>query len=209
MDEHAWDLRYAGKELVWSAEPNRWVVEEVADLLPGQGLDLACGEGRNTLWLAEQGWTVTGVDFSAAGLARADALARGRGDAVARRLTWAQADLTTYRPEPSSVDLVVVCYLHLPAPDRRRLLRAAGAALRPGGHLLVVGHDTTNPTEGVGGPSDPAVLFTAEDVLADVLGARSGEGPAASGLVVVRAERVGRPTEEGVALDALAHLRRE
>src|SRR2546430_7187246 len=64
MDAAEWDQRYAGTELVWSAEPNRFVAAELADLPPGRALDLAAGEGRNSVWLAERGWAVTAVDFS-------------------------------------------------------------------------------------------------------------------------------------------------
>ena len=68
MDAEGWDERYAGSELVWSAEPNRFVAEVCAELSPGRALDLAAGEGRNAIWLASRGWTVTAADFSQAGL---------------------------------------------------------------------------------------------------------------------------------------------
>jgi len=60
VDQHQWDERYASTELVWAAEANRFVVEELADLAAGRGLDLGAGEGRNAIWLAERGWRVTG-----------------------------------------------------------------------------------------------------------------------------------------------------
>ena len=63
MDAAAWDERYAGTELMWGAEPNRFLPPEVAGLPPRRGVDLACGEGRNAIWLASQGWAMTGVDF--------------------------------------------------------------------------------------------------------------------------------------------------
>jgi 2-polyprenyl-3-methyl-5-hydroxy-6-metoxy-1,4-benzoquinol methylase len=62
-------------ELVWTAEPNHWLVPEVADLPPGRALDVGAGEGRNAIRLAERGWTVTTVDFSAVGLTKARHLA--------------------------------------------------------------------------------------------------------------------------------------
>ena len=77
VDRNAWDERYAGDELVWSAQPNRFLVAEVETLPPGRALDLACGEGRNAVWLAERGWDVTGVDFSNVGLDKARRLADG------------------------------------------------------------------------------------------------------------------------------------
>src|SRR5215217_7896374 len=75
MTPDDWDRRYAEPRLVWSAEPNRFVVEEVADLPPGRALDLACGEGRNALWLAARGWDVTGVDFSGVAVGKARRMA--------------------------------------------------------------------------------------------------------------------------------------
>ncbi|PLW74405.1 class I SAM-dependent methyltransferase, partial [Streptomyces sp. DJ] len=77
MDSREWDERYASRELVWGAEPNRWLVREVEDLAPGRALDLAAGEGRNALWLADRGWRVTAVDFSRTALDRGRRLAAG------------------------------------------------------------------------------------------------------------------------------------
>ncbi len=179
-------------ELIWRAEPNRFLVEEVARVKPGRALDLACGEGRNALWLAERGWQVTGVDFSPVGLAKARRLA------VVRRVdvSWLRADVLEWNPPQTAFDLVIVMYLQLPADARRRVLSRAARALTPGGTLLVVGHDSTNLTEGTGGPQDPAVLFSPEDVANDL-----------PGLDIERAERVRRPvhTEHGDvdAIDAL------
>lgn len=199
MDAHAWDERYAAQDLVWSAEPNRFVVEELQALEPGRAVDLACGEGRNAIWLAGRGWQVTGVDFSGAALEKARRLA---GD---RAVTWVQADATTWA-EPGSYDLALLAYLQLPAEERGGAVRNALDAVRPGGTFFLVAHDRTNLDEGTGGPQDPAVLYTAEDVLDD-LGEATFE--------VVRAERVAREVsaadEHGgevrrTAYDALVHL---
>jgi SAM-dependent methyltransferase len=154
------------------------LVEEVAGLAPGRALDLACGEGRNALWLAERGWQVTAVDFSAVGLEKARRLASERE----LELILVEADVLEWEPPAASFDLVVVMYLHLPGSARRRVLRAATSALAPGASLLVVGHDSTNLTEGVAGPQDPAVLFGPEDIVGDL-----------PGLEVERAERARRP----------------
>jgi 2-polyprenyl-3-methyl-5-hydroxy-6-metoxy-1,4-benzoquinol methylase len=193
MEREDWDLKYADDELLWSAEPNRFLVEATRDLHPGSVLDVACGEGRNAIWLAEQGWRATGVDFSAVALAKARRLAAARGVDVG----WVEADVRTWSPT-TSFDLVVVLYLQLPSSQRRAVVRASADAVTPGGHLLVVGHDTENLTAGIGGPQDPAVLFSAADVVASIRG---------SGLVVERAEQVRRPvtTDDGEvdALDAL------
>ena len=79
MQREDWDRRYSGRELIWTAEPNRFLVAETSDLPPGRALDVACGEGRNAIWLAERGWRVTGVDFSEVALAKAARLAASRG----------------------------------------------------------------------------------------------------------------------------------
>src|SRR4051812_45274356 len=180
MDAAEWDARYSGRELIWTADPNRFLVAEVTGLAPGRALDLACGEGRNTVWLASQGWSAVGVDFSGVGLDKGRALAANRGVAV----EFVRADVTTYSPPPAEFDLVVVLYLQLPAVQLRSALQHAASALRSGGTLLVVGHDLTNLTDGYGGPQDASVLFTPDDVVA-----------ALPDLRVVKAERVERPVE--------------
>ncbi len=121
MDAAGWDERYAASELVWSAEPNRFVAEVCADLAPGRALDLAAGEGRNAIWLAQRGWTVTATDFSAVGLDKGRRLADHAG--VAERIAWVAADATT-TDWPAEFDLVVVAYLQLVEAERREAVRA-------------------------------------------------------------------------------------
>jgi SAM-dependent methyltransferase len=197
VDSKVWDERYAGDDLVWSAEPNRFLVAEVETLPPGRALDLACGEGRNAIWLAGRGWDVTGVDFSPVGLDKARRLADTREVSV----KWERADVTEYAPTPESFDLVIIMYLHLPEAARNVALRRAAAAVAPGGTLLVVGHDITNRSVGWGGPSDSAVLYGPEDVVADL-----------DGLETVKAERVRRPVQtddgEKIAIDVLVRSTR-
>jgi SAM-dependent methyltransferase len=163
VDAETWDERYAASSRVWSAGPNVFVERELADLPPGRALDLGCGEGRHAAWLARRGWDVVAVDFSAV------AVARGRE--LEPAVTWQVGDVLdadSWALLPDDLDLVVVAYLQLAAEERRFALRRAWASLRPGGLLLVVAHDTTNLTEGTGGPQDEAVLYTADDVLRDL-----------------------------------------
>jgi SAM-dependent methyltransferase len=190
-----WDLRYSQPDLLWSATPNRFLVKEAAELAPGRALDLACGEGRNALWLAERGWTVTGVDYSAVAIEKARRRARDEGVEV----DFVCADLLEYQPSPSAYDLVLVLYLQLPSPDRRLVLSRAAGAVATGGTFLLVGHDVANMTDGVGGPSDPDVLYTADDIVSEV-----------PGLVIEKAERVLRdvPDEDRPAIDALVRAHR-
>lgn len=188
-----WDRRHAERALRFGDEPSRFLVAELEGLTPGRALDLACGSGRNAVWLAERGWRVTAVDFSEVGLAQARAFAARRGVAV----HWVLADVRTYEPERAAYDLVIVFYLHLPAEERRAVLAKAAAALAPGGTFLLVGHDLANLGRGAGGPSSPAVLFTPWDVAAELPGLR-----------IEKAERVLRPyqTEDGREIDAIDAL---
>jgi SAM-dependent methyltransferase len=198
MERADWDRRYRGTELVWTAQPNRFVVEELQGLPPGRALDLGSGEGRNAVWLAERGWQVTAVDFSPVALDKARRLAQARGVTV----DWVLADLYGYQPEPGAYHLVLVAYLHLSPLERVAVLAGAVAALAPGGTLLVIGHDLANLTQGVGGPQDPAVLYTPEAIVAEL-----------DGLTVHRAQRVRRPVdtapEPGVAVDTLVRATRD
>jgi SAM-dependent methyltransferase len=192
-----WNVRYATKELVWTAEPNHLFASEVEALEPGHALDVACGEGRNAIWLAERGWTVTGVDFSDVALEKAERLAASRGV----RVEWVLGDVVEQAQEPRSFDLVAVLYLQLPRDELARALRAAADAVAAGGTLIVLGHDARNIAEGHGGPKDPSVLYTPADVVAEL-----------GDLAVERAETVRRAVEledgAAVALDAFVRAQR-
>jgi SAM-dependent methyltransferase len=196
MSAAEWDRRYAGKDLVWGTGANVWVQRETDGIPPGSALDLACGEGRNSIWLASLGWTVTGVDFSSEAIRKAETLAQGAP------VTWLCADATTLHLA-ASYDLVLVVYLQLPRRERAAALTAAWAALAPGGTLLVIAHDTRNLNEGVGGPQDPAALYSAEEVR-DIIRAVDPS------LIVERCEAVLRPVPaaDRPAIDALFRARK-
>ena len=123
-----WNARYAAKELVWTAEPNRLFASEVEALEPGRALDLACGEGRNAVWLADKGWRVTAVDFSDVALAKAERLAASRGVEI----EWVLADVLDYEPERRAFDLVAQLYLQLPHDELVQANRSAADAVAPG-----------------------------------------------------------------------------
>lgn len=191
MDASGWDERYAATDLVWSATPNMFVVEEITRLVAankdvprGRAVDVAGGEGRNAIWLAEQGWDVELVEFSAVALQKARQIAAKRGVT----LTTTLADVTAETAlEPA--DLVLVCYLQLEKPLLQRALRRAAQLVKPGGMLLVVAHERDNLAHGYGGPQNPDHLPTVKDVV-DAVG---GE------LEIERAEQVTRQvdTDEG------------
>ena len=159
-----WDERHSAHEPIESHEPDPTLAEVAGGLSPGRAIDLAAGDGRNAIWLAAHGWEVTAVDFSAVAIGRARASAEAAGVAV----RWVNADLLEWLPDARSFDLVAVMYLHLPPDERAGVYARAAQAVAPGGRLLVVGHDRSNLTQGTGGPQDPAVLFTAEEVGRDV-----------------------------------------
>jgi SAM-dependent methyltransferase len=185
-----WDQRYAERRQ-WSTEPNALVADLLADLPPGDAVDLAAGEGRHALWLSARGWQVTAVDFSDVGLGR------GRSHPAADRVGWVQADVLAWSAPAETVDLVLVAYLHLPAHETTTLLVRAVDWLRPGGRLLVLGHDVANVEHGVGGPQDPAILYSLDRL-----------APVADLLDVDRLEQVPRETPAGVAVDTLLWGRR-
>ena len=183
MDAADWDARYSGADLVWSAGPNVWVRELCIPMTPGRALDVAAGEGRNALWLVEQGWSVVAADFSAVGVQRMNQIADRRLTQRRSAFTAVVADATQPAPRPPSdlmvdsgtdrgsdgggpYDLVLISYLHLPRTEWGEALAAAVRASSVGGVVLVVAHAVRNLTEGVGGPKDPTILLDPEDVIA-------------------------------------------
>ena len=144
FEPSSWEERYSGEEQMWSGKPNPQLVAEVSGLTPGTALDVGCGEGGDVIWLARQGWTVTGADFSANGLARAARHAEEAG--VADRTDWWQVDARTFAADGRSYDLVTTHYAHPSIPQLELYDRLAGW-VAPGGTLLVVGH---LPAEGHG-----------------------------------------------------------
>lgn len=186
-----WDSRYAEAAesgvTVWSQGPNAWIAETVGTLPPGSAVDLGSGEGRNALWLAERGWEVTAVDFSATGLAAG----RARAGELGLDVDWVRADVTSW-VSPDLVDLVLIAYLQLPSVELAAVVRCAAGWLAPGGMLVLIGHDIDNLARGVGGPKDPEVLHRV-DVVRE----------AASALRIVRAGQLRRPVGAAFAIDTV------
>ena len=198
MDRNQWNERYRTAELVWTAEPNRFLVAEVADLAPARVLDLAAGEGRNAVWLAEKGWDVTAIDYSDVAIAKAHDLAHSRGVEVEAMV----GDAT--EPLPGAPDV---------RSRRRRLPATPGT--RPFGGTASMRRTPSRPEArcwssrmtsrisigGYGGPQDPAVL-TGPDAVAAAL----------EGFDIEKAERVEREVEtpDGprVAIDHVVRARR-
>ncbi|MFZ0385236.1 MAG: class I SAM-dependent methyltransferase [Solirubrobacteraceae bacterium] len=134
----SWDDRYSGEEKIWSGNPNAQLVAEATRLTAGTALDVGCGEGGDVIWLARQGWRVTGADFSTNGLARAARHAEQAG--VANQTDWWQVDARTFAAGQRSYDLVTTHFLHPPDGGMVEVTTRLAEAVAPGGHLLIVGH---------------------------------------------------------------------
>ena len=167
MNSSDWDERYRASELVWSSTPNQFVVEYLSDLPAGAILDLAGGEGRNALWFAERGWEAEVADFSSVAVERF--MARAAQAAVTDRCAGTVADatrLTDYTYEP--FDLVVMAYLQIPASELAVAIAEAARVLSQDGIFFGVWHARENLDGGFGGPQDPRVLPTQEELRAAV-----------------------------------------
>jgi SAM-dependent methyltransferase len=187
-----WDERYAAAGQLWGLEPNQFLVGVADDLPPGTVLDLGCGLGRNAVWLATRGFAVTGLDLSPVAVEQAEQFAASVGVDV----EFAAADITTWRPDGRTWDVVLLSYIHLPEAGRVQVHATAVEALAPGGRVVVIAHHLDNLEHGVGGPPYPEILLT-EDLLRDDF----------AGLEIERCERVLRPVEKeditGTAIDIL------
>jgi len=200
LEREDWNRRYAAEEFIWTVDANQFLVEELRSLAPGRALDLATGEGRNAVWLAEQGWTVQAVDLSDVAVEKGKRLATMRK--VSDVIEFRQADLRTYEPEENRFDLVVLVYLQIPQLDLVPILKRAAKAVAPGGTFLLVAHDSTNLKHGYGGPQHPTLLYTAEQVVEAM----------ESELEIEKAGRVFRPIKSNagaqVAIDCLVRAKR-
>jgi 2-polyprenyl-3-methyl-5-hydroxy-6-metoxy-1,4-benzoquinol methylase len=189
FEPSSWQERYSGEEDVWSGNPNPQLVAEASRLTPGTALDVGCGEGGDVIWLAQQGWRVTGADFSANGLARAARHAEQAG--VADRTDWWEVDARTFSADGRSYDLVTTHFLHPPDGGMVEVARRLAGAVAPGGHLLVVGHAPSEVFTRLSG-SHRRAMFLAEDLV---------PGLPDDFEVVVAEQRPRTTTRDGVQVD--------
>ena len=166
QDREFWDRRYRQQHRIWSGEPNPQLVAEAGTLEPGYALDVGCGEGADSLWLASRGWQVTGVDISAVAIERAATHAAAAGDPMQGRVQWVCADLRSWEPPARTFSLVSLQFMHLPEPERTVLFARAASAVGVGGTLLVVAHHPSDLTTAVPRPQRPELFYTADDVAA-------------------------------------------
>jgi SAM-dependent methyltransferase len=138
-----WDEIHRRPGHAHPGRPHPYVVQALADEDPGTALELGCGAGAAAIWLAERGWSVTGVDVSQVALDRAAEHAAQEG--VGDRVRWERADLRTWTTQ-ETFDLVLALFVHSPLElDSTAVLAQAAGRTRPGGTLLVVGHCTLAP----------------------------------------------------------------
>ncbi|MDJ0498639.1 MAG: methyltransferase domain-containing protein [Acidimicrobiia bacterium] len=184
-----WNERYEQKGHVWGAAPNQFVADRLAGLAPRRVLDFGSGQGRNAIWLAQQGHAVTAVDVSDVATRQAADLAKEAGVTA----DFVTADLAIWDPPAEAFELVLLAYLHAPEESRKAVHGKAKKALVPGGHVFIIAHHRDNLTEGIGGPPIAEMLFDEEMLAVDF-----------AGFEVVENARVLRPVSQGdVAGDAI------
>lgn len=192
-----WNERYATEGSLFGVEANTFVVEHLGDLPPGRVLDFGCGQGRNAVWLALRGHTVTAMDLSDIAIGQTAELASKAGVV----LELVVADATDWEPDSQAFDLVLLSYLQLEEARRVVAHRTAIEALAPGGTMFLIAHHKDNIEHGIGGPQRPEVLFDEDELAADF-----------AGLAILRNGKVYRDVERndvrGTAIDVLMIARR-
>ncbi len=193
MSKEKWDRKYTERDGESPGNPSPILVEAAADLKPGSALDLAAGQGRNSFYLARQGWDITAVDFSEVAVKKGTRLSRELDLPV----RWEIRDLTEYTPPQAQFDLVCMFYLHLPWSDYQKVLQHAAAAVKPGGMLLVVGHDRSNIEHGSGGPQTQEVLYTPREIVNVLEGMHQRPGFDGPDFSILKAENRKNPVDHG------------
>jgi SAM-dependent methyltransferase len=156
MDKAFWDSKYSVDEYIYTKEVNRFVKESLSDLAPGKMIDLAGGEGRNTVFFAERGWQAENVDLSSVGLEKCQALAAEKN--VSDLVFTTNASALDFDSKLSPVDLGVCAYLQIPQAELTIAVERLVENIKPGGVFFGVWHALENLKDGFGGPQNPEVL---------------------------------------------------
>jgi SAM-dependent methyltransferase len=186
-----WNEKFATIDYAYGTEPNDFLVSAVTNLKRGETLSLAEGEGRNAVWLAQQGFTVSAIEQSEKGVAKTLRLALQRGVIVMAE----RGELETFHIQPNSWDLVVSIYAHTPQELRRKLHRQVVAGLKPGGVFVLEAYTPAQIANNTGGPKDASLMPTAELLRSEL-----------AGLVFDRIEEVEREVVEGSLHTGTAHV---
>jgi len=185
-----WDERYAQAGYWYGEAPNDFLRAVAGRLAPGADvLSIGEGEGRNGVYLATLGHRVTGVDASALGLAKAQALAVARGVVI----DVVEASLETFDLGVDRWDGIVSIWCHLPTALRRDVHARVVRALKPGGLVMLEAYRPEQLEYGTGGPSDPSMLYRLDDLRRDF-----------TGLDIVHGVEIVREVHEGVGHHGLS-----
>ena len=182
MDRDSWNARYRDGDYLYGTEPNDFLRAEVGRIPKGRVLCLAEGEGRNAVFLAKLGYEVTGVDFSATGLRKAETLAKSHGV----KLRLIEADLATFDLGIERWHGIVSMWAHTQLPVRQRIHAAVSRALIAGGAFVLEAYRPEQLAFGTGGPKDVTMLPTIAALQAEL-----------AGLELVIARDVNRDIREG------------
>ena len=186
-----WNEKFSTTDYAYGTEPNDFLVSAVTNLKRGATLSLAEGEGRNAVWLAQQGFTVSAIEQSEKGVGKTLRLALKRGVIVMAE----RGELETFHIQPNSWDLVVSIYAHTPQELRRKLHRQVVAGLKPGGVFVLEAYTPAQIPNNTGGPKDASLMPTAELLRSEL-----------AGLVFDHIEEVERDVVEGSLHTGTAHV---
>ncbi|MBP8246795.1 MAG: class I SAM-dependent methyltransferase [Phenylobacterium sp.] len=191
--DNLWDRRYAQSDYLFGVEPNAFLARQAGRLRPGwRALAVADGEGRNGVWLAQQGLSVLSVDSSAVAQAKARSLAQARGV----EMDFEQVDLAAWTWPRAEFDLVAAIFIQFAPPAlRTRLFVDMARALKPGGLLLLQGYRPEQIAYATGGPSVAENLYT-EPLLREAF----------AGLEILDLQSHDTAIHEGVGHDGLSAL---
>ena len=155
-----WDARFSADEYIFGTEPNVWLAQHQALLAPGsQVLAVADGEGRNSVWLAQQGMHVDAFDISPVGVAKARKLADSAGVAV----NFTICDCNDWDWQANRYDAVVAIFIQFADPEMRaRIFEQTYKTLKPGGLFILQGYTPKQLEYKTGGPSLVEHLYTEE-----------------------------------------------
>jgi len=156
MDSAFWDSKYSVDEYIYTKDVNRFVKESLSDLPPGKMIDLAGGEGRNTVFFAEKGWQAENIDLSSVGLEKCERLAAETN--VSELVFTTNASASDFESKLAPVDLGVIAYLQIPQTELAVAIERLVSNVKSGGVFFGVWHALENLKDGFGGPQNPDLL---------------------------------------------------
>ncbi|MBI3778960.1 MAG: class I SAM-dependent methyltransferase [Gammaproteobacteria bacterium] len=164
MTNDFWNSRFSEPGYAYGTEPNAFLTTQTRHFQPGmKALAVADGEGRNGVWLAQQGLDVLSVDGSEVGLRKARELAQSRGVSIHTEL----AELTRWQWPENAFDIVVAIFIHFPPEHRARMHANMLRALKPGGVLIMEAFTPEQLEYKTGGPPVREMLYSVEMVCSD------------------------------------------